>query len=92
MLAFGRVFREARSEAAVLPVTGHTALRLRLAHGGKAQALSVAPTKARSELVLTVDAETLLEPEALGQSKRNYAASSLSRAGPSLQRSSSFTG
>ena len=41
----------------------HPALRwLRLPHGGKAQALNVAAAESTTELVLTVDADTLLEP------------------------------
>ncbi len=48
------------------PSPSHPALRwLRLPHGGKAQALNVACTLAETELVLTVDADTLLEPHAL---------------------------
>jgi cellulose synthase/poly-beta-1,6-N-acetylglucosamine synthase-like glycosyltransferase len=53
----------------------HPTLRwLRLPHGGKAQALNVASSVAETELVLTVDADTLLEPEALGAMQAAFAA------------------
>ena len=48
------------------PSAAYPALRwLRLPHGGKARALNVACALIDTELVLTVDADTLLEPEAL---------------------------
>ena len=48
------------------PSAAYPTLRwLRLPHGGKARALNVACALIDSELVLTVDADTLLEPEAL---------------------------
>lgn len=57
------------------PGAGHPALRwLRLPHGGKAQALNVACTLADTELVLTVDADTLLEPHALAAMSDAFAA------------------
>ncbi len=52
-----------------------TALRwLRLPHGGKAQALNVACAASTTELVLTVDADTLLEPGALAAMREAFAA------------------
>ena len=47
---------------------------LRLPHGGKAQALNVACAVAETELVLTVDADTLLEPGAMGAMQAAFAA------------------
>jgi cellulose synthase/poly-beta-1,6-N-acetylglucosamine synthase-like glycosyltransferase len=56
------------------PGTVVPALRwLRLTHGGKALALNLALMKARSELVLTVDADTLLEPGALAAMQEVFA-------------------
>ena len=53
----------------------HPALRwLRLPHGGKAQALNVAAAESTTELVLTVDADTLLEPGALEAMGEAFAA------------------
>lgn len=53
----------------------HPTLRwLRLPHGGKAQALNVAATLARTPLILTVDSDTLLEPDALGAMQAAFAA------------------
>ncbi len=51
-----------------------TLLWLRLPHGGKAQALNVACASCDTELVLTVDADTLLEPGALGAMRDAFAA------------------
>ena len=49
------------------PAQAHPGLRwLRLPHGGKARALNVACALAETELVLTVDADTLLDSRALG--------------------------
>ncbi len=57
------------------PSTTHPALRwLRLPHGGKARALNVACALAETELVLTVDADTLLEPGALAAMQAAFAA------------------
>ena len=57
------------------PSTTHPGLRwLRLPHGGKARALNVACAVAETDLVLTVDADTLLEPEALGAMQAAFAA------------------
>ena len=47
---------------------------LRLPHGGKAQALNVACALAETELVLTVDADTLLDPGALRAMRAAFAA------------------
>ena len=48
------------------PSTRYAGLRwLRLAHGGKARALNTALLLIDTDLVLTVDADTLLEPEAV---------------------------
>ena len=53
----------------------HPTLRwLRLPHGGKARALNVACAVCETELVLTVDADTLLEPGALGAMRAAFAA------------------
>ena len=52
----------------------HPELRwLRLAHGGKARALNAAIAVATTELVLTVDADTLLDPPALAAMRRAFA-------------------
>ena len=57
------------------PSTTHPSLRwLRLPHGGKARALNVACACSSTELVLTVDADTLLEPGALGAMQSAFAA------------------
>ena len=57
------------------PSPTHPALRwLRLPPGGKAQALNVACALVETELVLTVDADTLLDPPALGVMRRAFAA------------------
>ena len=57
------------------PSTLYPTLRwLRLAHGGKAEALNVACSLTETELVLTVDADTLLEPGALGAMQRAFGA------------------
>lgn len=57
------------------PSDTHPSLRwLRLPMGGKARALNLAASCATTELVLTVDADTLLEPEALGAMQRAFAA------------------
>ncbi len=47
---------------------------LRLSHGGKAAALNAALARIDSEVVLTVDADTLLEPGALGAIRAAFAA------------------
>ncbi len=57
------------------PGTSHPTLRwLRLPHGGKAQALNVACAASTTELVLTVDADTMLEPGALQAMRAAFAA------------------
>ncbi len=57
------------------PSVAYPALRwLRLPHGGKARALNVACALSDTELVLTVDADTLLEPEALRAMRDAFAA------------------
>ncbi len=57
------------------PSATHPSLRwLRLPHGGKAEALNVACSLTDTELVLTVDADTLLEPQALGAMQQAFAA------------------
>ena len=47
---------------------------MRLPHGGKARALNVACALIDTELVLTVDADTLLEPQALRAMRDAFAA------------------
>lgn len=47
---------------------------LRLPHGGKARALNAAIVQADTEIVLTVDADTLLEPDALKAMRAAFAA------------------
>ena len=47
---------------------------LRLLHGGKARALNAAITHARADVLLTVDADTRLEPEALAAMRAGFAA------------------
>jgi cellulose synthase/poly-beta-1,6-N-acetylglucosamine synthase-like glycosyltransferase len=47
---------------------------LRLPHGGKARALNAAIVQVRSPVVLTVDADTLLDPRAIGAVRRAFAA------------------
>lgn len=55
--------------------TTHPGLRwLRLPHGGKANALNVALTRIDTATVLTVDADTLLEPEAIAAVRAAFAA------------------
>ena len=57
------------------PSSLHPSLRwLRLPHGGKARGLNVACAVAQTELVLTVDADTLLAPDALGAMRAAFAA------------------
>ena len=57
------------------PGSRHPALRwLRLPHGGKAQALNLACALSETELVLTVDADTLLDPGALEAMRYAFAA------------------
>jgi cellulose synthase/poly-beta-1,6-N-acetylglucosamine synthase-like glycosyltransferase len=46
---------------------------LRLPHGGKARALNAAIAVLHTDIVLTVDADTLLEPEAIGAMRRAFA-------------------
>ena len=53
----------------------HPSLRwLRLPHGGKARALNAAIGHLRHDVVLTVDADTLLDPEAIAAVRRAFAA------------------
>jgi cellulose synthase/poly-beta-1,6-N-acetylglucosamine synthase-like glycosyltransferase len=53
----------------------HPSLRwLRLPHGGKARALNVAMLRVNAEVVLTVDADTLLEPQAIAAVRRAFGA------------------
>lgn len=47
---------------------------LRLPHGGKARALNAALPLIETEIVLTVDADTLLEPQSLGAMRSAFAA------------------
>ena len=57
------------------PSPSHPSLRwLRLPRGGKARALNVACALAETELVVSVDADTLLEPGALGAMQAAFAA------------------
>ncbi len=56
------------------PSRTHAALRwLRLPHGGKARALNAALLAADTELVLTVDGDTLLDPGACGAMRDAFA-------------------
>lgn len=58
------------------PSPTHPALRwLRLPHGGKAVALNSAIAAIETELVVTLDADTLLEPDAIAAVRRAFAAS-----------------
>ena len=54
--------------------TGPGRLWLRLPHGGKARALNAALAQLKQELVLTVDADTLLEPGAVLAMRQAFAA------------------
>ncbi len=55
--------------------TRHPSLAwLRVAHGGKARALNAAILRVGTEIVLTVDADTLLDPRAIGAVRRAFAA------------------
>jgi cellulose synthase/poly-beta-1,6-N-acetylglucosamine synthase-like glycosyltransferase len=57
------------------PSTTHGALRwLRLPHGGKARALNAAMLVMDADIVMTVDGDTLLEPEACAAMSRAFAA------------------
>lgn len=57
------------------PSPTHPALRwFRLPHGGKAVALNAALTRIDTEMMMTVDADTLLDPEAVGAMRRAFAA------------------
>jgi cellulose synthase/poly-beta-1,6-N-acetylglucosamine synthase-like glycosyltransferase len=47
---------------------------LRLVHGGKARALNAAMPRIDSDIVVTVDADTLLDPGAIGAMRRAFAA------------------
>ncbi len=68
-------FPARRSASSSGPGPIHPALRwLRLPHGGKAQALNVACRRSPTELVLTVDADTMLEPGALHAMQQAFAA------------------
>ncbi len=71
-----------REYGLILPVPGqmsapaarYPSLRwLRLAHGGKARALNAAMADVGTELVLTVDADTLLEPGAIAAMRHAFA-------------------
>jgi len=56
------------------PVAAFPGLRLlRLPHGGKARALNQAIERATTDIFLTVDADTILEPEALAAMRRAFA-------------------
>ncbi len=57
------------------PAPEHPGLRwLRLPHGGKAQALNAAVLHMQSDVVLTVDADTQLDRDALGAMRNAFAA------------------
>ncbi|WP_158743908.1 glycosyltransferase family 2 protein, partial [Acidisphaera sp. L21] len=57
------------------PSTTNPSLRwLRLPHGGKARALNVACALTETPLVLTIDADTLLDPAALAAMRQAFAA------------------
>ncbi len=56
------------------PSATHPQLRwLRLPHGGKARALNTALTLLRTEIVMTVDGDTLLEPKAVAAVRQAFA-------------------
>jgi cellulose synthase/poly-beta-1,6-N-acetylglucosamine synthase-like glycosyltransferase len=58
------------------PSPTHPSLRwFRLPHGGKAVALNAALTRIDTEMMMTVDADTLLDPAAVGAMRRAFAAS-----------------
>ncbi len=58
-----------------VPATGAPTLSwLRLRHGGKARALNRAIGLLHDDIVLTVDADTLLDPEAIGIMRKAFAA------------------
>ncbi len=66
---------DARQGGLSEPSPVHPALRcLRLPRGGKARALNAACALAASDLVVTVDADTLLDPPALAAMARAFAA------------------
>lgn len=46
---------------------------LRMPHRGKARTLNAALEEAKAEIVVTVDADTLLDPDALGEIRRAFA-------------------
>ncbi len=57
------------------PAAGHPSLRwLPLPHGGKPQALNTVLERIGTEVVLTVDADTLLEPGAITAMRRAFSA------------------
>ena len=57
------------------PSATHPALYwLRLPHGGKARALNAAITQMRTDTVLTVDGDTLLEPQAIAVVRQAFSA------------------
>jgi cellulose synthase/poly-beta-1,6-N-acetylglucosamine synthase-like glycosyltransferase len=73
----------AEAYALIAPAQGHvvtvdlggTRLQwLRLPHGGKARALNVALEKIETDIVLTVDADTLLDPGAIAAMRAAFAA------------------
>ncbi len=56
------------------PSPRHPTLRwLRLPHGGKARALNAAMARVSTDLVLTVDSDTLLEPDAVAAMRAAFA-------------------
>jgi cellulose synthase/poly-beta-1,6-N-acetylglucosamine synthase-like glycosyltransferase len=57
------------------PAASHPGLRwLRLPHGGKARALNAAVLHAQTDVVLTVDADTVLDADALGEMRNAFSA------------------
>ena len=75
LLATAYGLREARDGALGAPSLTHPRLRwLRLPHGGKAAALNAAIVQLDCDIVLTVDADTLLDARATGAIRRAFAA------------------
>lgn len=71
--AYGIALRDVGAVAAV--TVGQTSLQwLRLPHGGKARALNAALERIDTDVVLTVDADTLLEPGSVAAMRAAFAA------------------
>ena len=64
----------ALGEMAVVDLDGTSLQWLRLRHGGKARALNAAIERIETDIVLTVDADTLLEPGAIAAMREAFVA------------------